>query len=798
MLKSYIKIALRSLFRNRLTSFINIFGLGLSMSVGLMIIIRLQDQLSYDRFHSAPERTFRIISSYHQKNGEQWKMASTPLPLKGALNTNQNLIEACTSVYAAFNGKAFAAGKEIGINGAFTDPSFFKVFGFLLKVGNAATALQQPNTVVITKAVAEKFFGTEYPVGKIISLEKQGAFTVTGVLAESPGKSHLNFDAYASYSSIVSLEKSNALPQKTNMWFAFNAGYTYVLVKNKTASAALVNQLQSIASGLNRMNKDAVSSFDIQRLDKITPGHDDLANEISNGSSWSKIYFELGVALLILLAACFNYTNLTIARALTRAKEVGMRKIVGARRYQIFFQYVVESVLLSLFALSFAWIILSFIIRYAPFNDGYEFIPSSFEYNSALVYSSLAYALLTGLFAGVAPAWVLSAFKPLRVLKNLSTAKILGKLSLQKSLIVFQYTLSLTMIIFLFAFYKQFSFLSKTDPGFKRENVLILPMNGVDETIAGQKVLGIAGVQSVTASSAEFSKRFNGLSTPVWISNAKEASLIKYYYADNNFIPSMELKLVAGTNFPAETDNEEHYIILNERAVQALALGSPQKAVGQKLWINDSTQLQITGVLKDFQYEEAARSIDPLVFRNKRNAYSYLYLIADNRDRETLVTSVEQAWKEIQPASQPNQFLWLDEEIEKGNSQIATISLLGFLVFIAIAVASLGLLGLVVYTVEVKRKEISIRKIVGAGKKQLIQKLSKGFINLLLIAGIIAMPIGYILGMLFLQNFSQRTSFGILNLLGCFMVVFSIGLLTIISQTYKAAMANPVKNLRTE
>jgi putative ABC transport system permease protein len=767
------------------------------MSVGLMIIIRLQDQLSYDRFHPAPERTFRIISSYHQKNGDQWKMASTPLPLKEAL-TNQNLIEACTSVYPAFNGKASAGGKEIGINGAFTDPSFFKVFGFLLKVGNAGTALQQPNTVVITKAVAEKFFGTENPVGKIISLEKRGAFIVSGVLAETPGKSHLNFDAYASYSSIVPLEKTNALPQKTNMLFAFNAGYTYVLLKNKTASAALVSQLQSIASGLNRMNKEGVSSFDIQRLDKITPGHDALTNEISNGSSWSKIYFELGVALLILLAACFNYTNLTIARALTRAKEVGMRKIVGARRYQIFFQYVVESVLLSLFALSFAWIILSFIIRYAPFNDGYEFIPSSFKYNSALIYWSLAYALLTGLFAGVSPAWILSAFKPLRVLKNLSTAKILGKLSLQKSLIVFQYTLSLTMIIFLFAFYKQFSFLSKTDPGFKRENVLIVPINGVDETIAGQKVSGIAGVQSVTATSADFSKRFNGLSTPVWISNAKEASLLKYYYADNNFIPTMELKLVAGANFPAETENEEHYIILNERAVQALALGSPQKAIGQKLWINDSTQLQIAGVLKDFQYEGAGRSIDPVAFRNKRNAYSYLYLTADNRDRKAVVISVEQAWKEIQPASQPNQFLWLDEEIEKGNSQIATISLLGFLVFIAIAVASLGLLGLVVYTVEVKRKEISIRKIVGASKKQLIQKLSKGFINLLLIAGIIAMPIGYILGTLFLQNFSQRVSFGILNLLGCFMVVFSIGLLTIISQTYKAAMANPVKNLRTE
>jgi putative ABC transport system permease protein len=797
MLRSYIKIAIRSLLRNRLTSFINIFGLGLSMSVGLMIIIRLQDQLSYDRFHPAPERTFRILSHYQQKNSAGWKMASTPLPLKDALSTNQNLFETCTSVYPAFNGKATAAGKEMNIHGAFTDPSFFRVFGFSLLSGNASTALQQPNTTVITKAVDEKFFGSQNAIGKIISLEKKGSFIVTGVMKDIPGKSHLDFDAYASYSSIAQLEKSNVLPQKLNMWFAFNSGYTYVLLRNKTAPAALMNQLQSIAADLNRMNKDGISNFDIQRLDKITPGHDALANEISNGSSWTKIYFELGVALLILLAACFNYTNLTIARALTRAKEVGMRKIVGAKRYQIFVQYVVESALLALLALGFAWIILAFIIRYAPFNDDYEFIPSSFRYNSSLVYWSMAYALLTGIFAGVSPAWILSAFKPLRVLKNLSTAKILGKVSLQKSLIVFQYTLSLTLIIFLFAFYKQFSFLSKVDPGFKRENVMIIPIDGIDERIAAQKFSGIAGVRSVAATTADFTKRFSGLSAPVWISNAKEALPIKYYYTDKNFIPSMELTLVAGTNFPAGAENKEQFIILNEKAVQALALGSPEKAVGQKLWINDSTQLEITGVVKDFQYEGAGRPLDPLALRNKQNAYNYLYLTVDTRDKEALASAIEQAWKELQPP-QPFRFSWLNEELEKGNSQIATISLLGFLVFIAIAVASLGLLGLVVYTVEVKRKEISIRKVIGAGKKQLIQKLSQGFISLLLIAGVIAMPIGYILGTLFLQNFAQRISFGVLNLLGCFMVVFSIGLFTIISQTYKAATANPVKNLRTE
>lgn len=796
MFRSYLKIAVRTLRKNRLTSFINLFGLGLSMSVGLMIMVRLQDALNYDRFHPAPERTYRIISRYQKQNGEMWKLATTPLPLKDELNKNGNIVEACASIYPALNGKANSNGKELYINGAFTEPSFFNVFGFSLASGNQATSLQQPNTIVISKTVAEKFFGVQNPLGKIITLEKGGSFLVTGVLHTPQGKSHLDYDAYASYASIDGLEKTNALPGKTADWFSFNSAYTYVLLNKDVRTIALENQLNAIARGLNNINKNGTTSFTTQRLDKITPGREELAYDRSN-SSWGKFYAEMGVALLILLAACFNYTNLTIARALTRAKEVGVRKIVGAKRYQLFLQYVVESVVLSLLALSFAWLILGFIIRFAPFNDGYEFIPSSFRYNSTMVLWSIGYALLTGIFAGVSPAWILSAFKPLRVLKNLSTAKILGKVSLQKSLIVFQYTLSLTMIIFLFAFYKQFSFLAKADPGFKRDNVLMLPVAGVDENIAAQKISGIPGVTDVSATSADFTKRFNGFSEPVWISNKKEAMNLRYYYSDKNFIPAMKLSFVAGTNFPSESGAAERYILLNESAVQALGFKNPSAAIGHQLWINDSNRVEITGVLRDFQYEGAGRTVQPLAFRSKQHAYSYMYINTNGRDRNSLVSDLKKTWSEWQ-SIQPLRFYWLDEELDKSNSQTATISLLGFLAFIALAIASLGLLGLVVYTVEVKRKEISIRKIVGADKKQLIQILSKGFIVLLLVAGCIAMPIGYIMGKLFLQNFVLRVSFGLVHLLGCFMLMFSIGLFTVISQTYKAAMMNPVKSLRTE
>lgn len=796
MIKSYIKIAIRTLSKNKLVSFINIFGLGLSMSVGMMIMIRVQDQFSYDNFHPHPGRTYRITSEYAKKNGEQWKMASTPLPLNEAIAKEKDNIESSVNIYPALNGKAEVAGKEIYLNGAFTETSFFDVFGFSLSSGDPEKVLQLPNSIVINKSTAEKFFGNENPLGKVISMENGGEYIIKGVLNEIPGKSHINYDAYASYSSVAQLEKDRILPGKSADWYAFNTAYTYVLLKRNVQTSAMVNQLNFIADDLNKNNKDGISSFDLQHIDKITPGTDYLNNEIGNGTSWSKIYFEVGLSLLILLAACFNYTNLTIARALTRAKEVGIRKIVGAKRFQIFTQYVIESVLLALLALSFAWLILSFVIHYAPFNDDYEFIPSSFRYNLALVYWSIGFALFTGILAGAAPAWILSSFKPLRVLKNLSSARILGKVSLQKVFIVFQYSLSLTIIIFLFAFYKQFAFMAKADPGFKKDNVMVLPLNGLDAKIATQKIGSVSGVTSVAAMSSDLGKRFAGMNAPVWISDKKNALPLNYYYTDESFIPSMKIAFVAGKNFTVSTKDDED-IILNEKAVRALGISKVENALGEKLWISDSLRLEIIGVLKDFAYEGVGRPVAPLAFRNKKNAYNYLYVVAGNTDKKKLENRIKQAWNTLAPL-QPYSFSWLGEVIDEGNSQTATVSLLGYLAFIAMAIASLGLLGLVIYTIEVKRKEISIRKIIGANEKQLVKMLSQRFIKLIIIAGLIAMPLGYTAGFLFLQNFAYRIHFGLWNVLLCFFFLLSIGLFTIISQTYKAATSNPVKSLRTE
>jgi putative ABC transport system permease protein len=790
MFFNYLKVAFRTIARNRLISFINVFGLGLSMSVGMMVMIRVQDLLSYDNFHPQARNTYRVLSSYQTNSGEHWKMASTPLPLSGQLTALKGVANA-VNIYPAFNGKMTAAGKEFYINGAFTGTNFFKVFGFSLAMGDPATALSTPYGIVLSKATAEKYFGKQHALGQVISSENHRNFTVTGVLNDIPGKSHINFDAFASNVIIPQLEAEKILAEKSKSDYAFDAAYTYVTLAPAYSTKALAADLNAIAYTLNKNNKDGRVAFSLQSIKAITPGSEYLHHD-NSGGSWTKLYFEIGIALIILIAACFNYTNLSIARSLTRAKEVGIRKINGAKRSQIFSQYIIESVLVSILSLGFAWILLSQIVRYAPFNDSYEFIPSTFKYNSEFVAWTIAFALFTGLLAGASPAWILSSFTPLRILKNLTTARLFGKISVQKALIVFQYSLSLIIIIFLLAFYRQFSHMGSADPGFRKNNVLVVPLNGLNEKIIGQKLKEIPGVQSISAMSNVFRPHFDGLAMSAWLSNKQDAVSLNYYYANADFVHDMNMTLLSGEN-----TEDERKVILNEQAVKALGIKNYHDAVGQKFWVNDSTQLEIAAVVKDFNYANAGSPVRPLALMNKKNAYSYLYILANTLDRKALTGHIQQLLHEA-ASSQTFDLVWLNDQIDQNNSQKATISLLGYLAFMAMAIASLGLLGLVTYTVQVKEKEISIRKVIGAGSSQMVKMLSKGFIKLLFIAGFIAVPIGYTFSYLFLQNFADRVKFGIGSVLFCFSILLIIGLITIISQTYQAATANPAKSLRAE
>lgn len=796
MIWTYLKIAYRNLKKNRLLTFINLFGLAFSMSVGMMELIVLQKELNYDKFHPHPERTYRILSEYALKNGNRWTFASTPLLLQSTLLADTAVIEQTVSIYPVLKGVASVNGKELNLNGAFTQPSFFQVFGFSLAQGSPQTALQQPNTLILSPATAVKFFGNENPVGKTIDVQGYGLFTVTGVLNEPPGNSHIDFDAYASASTVPLLEKSKTLPARSDKWNELPA-YTYLSAKEGVNNKRLEGLLQMAAQNLNATDNGGHTRFELQPIQKVRPTSDDISNDIGGGTTWGKLWMGIDISLIILIAACFNYTNLTIARALTRAKEVGVRKIVGARRYQIFTQYLMESMLQAFLALAIAWVLLSFIVQYAPF--GYEIIPAGAKLSTAYFLYTVGFALFTGLLSGVAPAVILSAFQPVRVLKNLSTAKIFGKVGLQKSLIVFQYSLSLVILIFLTTFFRQFSMLSAEDPGFRRDNVLVVPLEGMSTTLVAPKLAMVSGVRSVSPLSVPFTPHFSGIRSQAWIGNkSKETISLNNFFTDNTFIPSMHLQLLAGRNFGTAPDTaREREVILNFRAVRGLGFTSFDEAVGKKLWINDSTSLEIIGIVNDFKYENAGKPVDPIAFRNKKEACKYLYATVDGTDRAALVQRAGIMWQSLAP-KKPFVPSWLDETIAENNSQRTAIAFLGYLAFIALSIATLGLLGLVIYTVETRRKETGIRKVIGASVKQIISLLSKKFVWLLVIAGVIAVPIGYTLSILFLQNFVERVGNGFVSAVGCFLFLLSVGLLVILSQTWRASRENPVNSLRTE
>ena len=559
-----------------------------------------------------------------------------------------------------------------------------------------------------------------------------------------------------------------------------NNGYTYVLLNNNTSESNLDKLLTQISLKPELRSAGGKINFISQPLTSITPGTDGIYNEIGKGTVWAKLLTVTGVGLIILLAACFNYTNLTIARALTRAKEVGIRKVSGATRYQVFTQYVIEALLIALLALLFAC---AGLMQFKP----------DLQFSFQLFICALLFTVLTGMIAGAFPAWILSSFKPVHVLKSISTQKLFGNLSLQKGLMIFQFSLSLLIIIFLSAYYRQFSYVETLDPGFTSKNILTIPVSTNDH-IFSNEVFRINGVENISRISEDFGMRGSG-SVQVFLAKpgTQQGVLCDFYFADAATLPVHQLKIITGSDFPVNEEfTKEQYILINEKAATVLGFKDPADAIGKSVWLNDSTNVEIKAVVKDFYDKGAARNINPLVLRNKAGAFNYLNIQVSAADKDQVVRQVSFVWKKINPHT-PFEYEWLDKKIAQREDQREAYAMMSFLAFITISIASLGLLGLVIYTVETRQKEISIRKIIGASVNQLIFLLSKGFLKLLFISGLIAMPMGYILSYIFLQNFANRVSLGIGSLLLCFLFLLVIGLITILSNTYKASVANPVK-----
>lgn len=796
MIRNYFKIAWRNLTRNKVFSFINIFGLGLSMAVCLLVIIHVKDQLSYDNFHPRADRMARIISQVTGREGNHFTWASTPLPLADRLIANYDLVETITRIYPC-NGTGTNGVKELQLHQAFVDDSFFSLFGFKLQAGNPSTALKAPNSIVLSKKTAEKFFGQNEAIGQTLQLANLGDFTVSGVMQAPPGKSHLEQDAYLSMSTVAQLEKTGKLPAVLQQW-DLTKGYTYLALKPQANRQQLDKALQQLSADLLKQSKLTGKEsfrFEVQPFNKIILS-EEMGFPLGNTGSRGKVWAEIAIAFVILLSACFNYTNLSAARSLRRGKEVGVRKVSGALRAQVFAQFIIESMLTALLALILGYVILH-LITGQPFSREIT-NADDLSLDAATAGWFFLFAVFAGLLAGALPAWALSSFKPVEVLKNLSTVKLFLGNNVRKGLIVVQFTLSLIAIVFTLTFFRQFDYMDNADPGFRKDHIITIPVTTARIPVLKHELEQLSGVTGVAAISTIPGKDASG-GTRVRLKPGADPVYIDYYYADAAIIPVMQLSLLAGNNFPENTDSlhAENTVIINERALEPLRIGNPQEAVGKTIWIDDSVQVQIAGVMKNVFHRGVANPCMPLMLRNKPNASHFLVVSTATSLPVSFLGQVESVWKKQFPLY-PFEGGWLQNEWHDHYSAIGTVGILGFLTLITITIAALGLLGMVIYTTETRRKEIGIRKVMGASVAAIMTLLSKGFLKLLLIAGCIALPIGYTLGFFFLNIFANRITIGADILLFSFAGMLLIALMTIITQIYRVATANPVNSLRTE
>lgn len=795
MFRNYLTVAWRSLLKHRLFSFINIAGLSMSMAVCMMIMVRTIDFFSYDTFHPNLSQSYRILSRINSAGGDSWRLASTPLPLTDVLAANDQAIAASTSLYPAINTTILGGLEELPLKGAFTQPSFFNVFGFSLQHGNAQTVLNHPYSIVLSSRMAAKVFGDLNPIGKTVTLKNLGEFLVTGVLNEPSGKSHFEFDAYVSWSTVGPLEQLGRLSKKSLTWDSFEYGYTYVTRHPHATEAALNSILNNISRTITKESTAEGSyAFELQPLASVTPGWEYINNDIARGGSWGKIIAEVSIAFIILISATFNYTNLSIARSLSRTREVGIRKLAGARRGQIFAQYIVEAIVIAFGALCFAQVMLEFILEYKPFNDGYEFIPS-LAMNWKVMSCFILFALFVGVLAGSLPAWILSSFRPVKMLQNVGAQRIMGALTLRKALLVFQFSLSLLVMIFLSTFYRQFSFLASGENGFQKDNCISIHINPKDHAAIKTALNERTTIQHVAAVSQSFGTR--AISELQLGLPDQQKVKVTNYAGDVGVVSVFRLTLAAGSNFSEAAEQRGDQVLINEAAVKALGLKTNSEAIGKYLQANDSVNLHVAGVLKDFYHEGLGNAIRPMVIQCNPERYALVTMRVHESKASAAVKDLEAIWKNIYP-QHPFVYRWLDRTLEESYSQRATVSLLGFLAFTTLSIAALGLLGLVVYTVETRRKEISIRRVVGAHVASVIALLSKGYLMLLVIAGCIALPLGYVLSKLFLTNFANQVTLGVGSLLVCFGLLLCLGILLIVPQTYRASIQNPAENLRND
>jgi putative ABC transport system permease protein len=793
MIKSYFIIAWRNLVHNKAFSFINITGLAFGLTCCLLLALYLHHELSYDKFHTNADKIVRVIMNYKIGDaGNKGNFTST----KVYPEFKRQFAEVKNGVRMSGSSSRLVKYNDIIIDEpdfVFADSTFFHVFDFKLISGTADEVLKAPKMVVITASTAKKYFGDENPVGKTILIgSKQDPYLVNGVAADCPANSQIQFNMIASLSSFGELQEERY----------GDANYTTYLLMNSPASFEPLQQKINALMKKENATNDFKVNFELERFTQI---HLYSAYDAyTANSNIAYIYIIMAVALLILVIACFTYINLSTARSSERAKEVGIRKVSGAYRLQLFWQFISESVVLTTLAL-----LLSFALMFGllpSFNNlaGTQLAYSAFLNPVVLLIAAL-FVVVIALLAGSYPALMLSSFQPVKVLKGAFKNTGSGTM-LRKGLIVFQFMISVFLIISTFIIGNQLQYIQQKKLGYNRDNVLILDadtkINEKGDLIKSE-LQTLPFVKAVSKAYESPVKIIGGYNMSG--ADASKQMAVTANPIDEGYIETTGLQLIAGNNITrqdvTDASNEDYtksyyHFILNESAAKALGW-TAKEAVGKKMFLGENRPGEVRGVIKDFHYASLHSEIKPLVLFP--SSWGNILLVkTDAQNIAAAISSVEKKWKLIAP-HRPFSFRFMDEDYQKMyDTEMRTGKVFNVFAMLAVVLACLGLFGLSAYAAKQRVKEIGVRKVLGASVAHISLLLSSGFIKLVAISFLLASPIAWFAMNKWLQQFSYRVNVewwifavaGVLSLL--------IALVTVSLQAVKAAVANPVKSLRSE
>ncbi len=799
MWKNYVKTAWRQMNRQRLFTALNVLGLATGLSVCLLIIMVLVDQYSYDRFHVHKDDLYRVLSGHGEK-GDELKVnyASSPLPLAEELRQNYSWVSHSVGFIQTWPDLIYHE-KPFSRSGIYADSNFLQAFSFGWLKGDKRKALDAPNQIVLTAGTARDIFGTMPELGTLVEVDGLGECTLVGLMPDVPIRSHLQFDFLLSISSKSDLA--------TYDWEQVWMPHVFVQLRPGTDPRLLDEALASIAQTRTELSEDMAYGFAAQAFSGITPGRMDISNDSGKNFPALILHLLAGFALLILVLAGFNYTNLSTARALRRAREISIRKVAGARRPQIIAQLLVESVLISVLALGLAIVMLEYLIPgfYGLDPEITKFF--NLERTPWLYLGFFGFAILVGVLAGWIPARFLSAYQPVEGLKKLKNLNKLSYRNLRKSLIVIQFIVCFAFTLTTLTILQQKEHLLSVDLGLNTEHVVNVELQGVAFERFATEAKQVPGVANVSASHII---PLANISTQIALGIPGESAIgFDYNRIAGDYLNTLDIELLAGEDeviLPVEGKPARTWI--NQQAVAKLGFASAEEAVGQLLYEkphrNDSTevpkQYRIAGVVKDFHYRSlnnANSRLNPTALIVGSDV-SYANVLLDGQNLSETLEGLKGVW-EAQQSQKVFSYQFFDEKIESAFILFNLASkVLGLVGILAVIIASMGLLGMVVYAVEGRMKEVGIRKVLGASMDSLIWQLSREFVILLGIAAVIALPLSLFVNQQWLMSYSFRIPLSLNVILPTLAIVGALSLWVILSQAIRAARVSPTDILSEE